>query len=156
MAFKFNFTSNRGKIESDLETAIHDALDLIGYTMEADVVNEMVNWKPNDIIDTGNLMNSITHQVPDNYTVVVGTNVPYAVYVHYGTGLYAENGKGRKTPWVYTDRHGVKHWTRGVHPRPFLRQGIQKNIKTYQMAMANYLKKAMGGGGEPTFEDLLA
>ena len=44
MAFKFNFTSNRGKIESDLETAIHDALDLIGYTMEADVVNEMVNW----------------------------------------------------------------------------------------------------------------
>lgn len=46
--------------------------------------------------------------------------VDYAVHVHYGTGIYAEGGKGRKTPWVYMDEEGRFHRTVGVKPKPYL------------------------------------
>ena len=37
-------------------------------------------------IDTGNLRNSIVHEVAENEDAVyIGTNVDYAPYVHYGT-----------------------------------------------------------------------
>ena len=57
-------------------------------------------------------------------TAVVSTN-KYAVYVHFGTGIYAADGKGRKTPWVYRDEDGGFHRTVGVHPKPYLSQALK-------------------------------
>ena len=77
---------------------------------------------------TGNLKRSITHEVKregwslDGY---VGTNVEYAPYVEYGTGKFAENGNGRKTPWSYADeKTGETIWTAGQKPQPFLRPAL--------------------------------
>lgn len=148
--YKVKLTSHRAKIERELESKIHDALDLVGFQMESDAAKMCYDWKPTDIIDTGTLANSITHQMADSYTVVVGTNTPYAVYVEFGTGIYAENGQGRKTPWAYRDRKGELHWTRGVRPRPFLKTAIQNNLNAYQTLLAKYL-----GGDGVDFEDLL-
>lgn len=53
----------------------------------------------------------------------VGTNEEYGPYVHNGTGIYAKDGNGRKTPWGYTVRAGKHkgfHWTQGQRPQPFL------------------------------------
>ncbi len=49
--------------------------------------------------DTGNLSQSIDYGlIEDNMEMQVGTNVEYAPYVELGTGIYAEEGNGRKTP----------------------------------------------------------
>lgn len=59
---------------------------------------------------------------------VVSTPLEYAPYVEYGTGLFAENGDGRKeVPWVYQDDEGKYHSTRGQKPHPFLRPALNDN-----------------------------
>ena len=52
-------------------------------------------------------------------------NVPYAVYVEYGTGIYAADGSGRKTPWRYKDEEGNWHVTSGQEAQPFAEPGFQ-------------------------------
>lgn len=51
----------------------------------------------------GTLRRSITSKVEDMQGVVF-TPLFYAPYVEYGTGIYAEEGKGRQdVPWVYVE-----------------------------------------------------
>lgn len=57
-------------------------------------------------VNTGNLRNSITHVVEGNEGIV-GTNVEYAPYVEFGTGLFSSQGDGRQdVPWRYQDASG--------------------------------------------------
>lgn len=81
--------------------------------------------------DTGNLMGSIESKVEDNGVEIVGTvftPVYYSVYQEYGTGLFAENGDGRKTGWAYEDpKTGETVWTRGNRPHPFMRPALTEN-----------------------------
>jgi hypothetical protein len=56
-------------------------------------------------VDTGALRRSITSEVKEKEGVV-GTNLLYAPYVEFGTGLFATNGDGRKTPWSYQTADG--------------------------------------------------
>lgn len=76
--------------------------------------------------DTGELAASITSEVEVTATAItgrIGSNLNHAPYVHNGTGIYAKNGDGRKTPWKYTIPGGVHkgtYWTRGQKPQPFL------------------------------------
>ena len=70
-------------------------------------------------VDTGDLRNSITHEVDDGVGIV-GTNKEYAPYVEYGTGIFAVEGNGRDTPWSYQDDEGNWHTTVGQKPQPFL------------------------------------
>ena len=65
----------------------------------------------------------------DGLTAAVGTNLEYAPYVHQGTGIYAMNGDGRKTPWSYQDIHGEWHTTIGQEPNPFLFKALDTNRK---------------------------
>lgn len=80
--------------------------------------------------DTGALQNSITSTVETTNEAVIGyvsTNLEYAPYVEYGTGLFAENGNGRQTPWKYQDDDGNWHTTKGQHPQPFMRPALSEN-----------------------------
>ena len=47
--------------------------------------------------------------------------------VEYGTGLFAEAGNGRQTPWSYQDADGQWHTTIGQQPQPFLRPALDAN-----------------------------
>lgn len=40
-------------------------------------------------VDTGRLRDSITHQLEDHDSVVIGTDVEYGIYVHEGTSRMA-------------------------------------------------------------------
>ena len=71
----------------------------------------------------------------------VGTNVTYAPYVELGTGIYAEEGNGRKTPWVYQDDEGRWHRTSGMHAQPYLRPAIEKHIDQYKEILLEYLNE---------------
>lgn len=75
-------------------------------------------------VDTGLLRSSITHEVDRVGNLVVGTigtNMDYSPYLEFGTGLFAENNDGRKTPWRYQDSKGDWHTTIGQKPQPYLR-----------------------------------
>ena len=93
-------------------------------------------------IDSGDMRNSITHEVDNSDgKVYVGTDVEYAIYNEYGTGIYADNGKGRKTPWFYVDAKGEGHWTRGMKPIHMIKNGIGDHISEFKQIAENELKK---------------
>lgn len=81
--------------------------------------------------DTGDLARSITSKVETSGGEVEGTvftPLYYAPYVEYGTGLFAEDGNGRKdVPWHYQDDAGNWHTTSGQHPQPFMRPALDEN-----------------------------
>lgn len=81
--------------------------------------------------DTGELRRSISSRVEDEgKTGVVYTALEYAPYVEYGTGLFAENGNGRRTPWAYEDEKTKELiFTRGQHPHPYLRPALYENAE---------------------------
>ena len=68
----------------------------------------------------------------------VGNSLEYAIYHHQGTGIYASDGNGRKTPWVYEDpKTGEKIYTRGSKPNPYLKDTIEQEQST--------ISKLLGG-----------
>lgn len=88
----------------------------------------------------GALRNSLTYKVIDD-CAYIGTNLtadgaPYPVYVEFGTGIFAENG--RKTPWVWRDKNGKFHFTHGIKPTHFLRNAIQDNKEEYLSVIRKY------------------
>lgn len=102
----------------------------------------------------GELARSITSTV-NGLTGEVFTPLEYAPYVEYGTGKYAEGGKGRQdVPWVYVEGSGSgsgkstqsytleeaknavrflreqgldAYYTYGQHPRPYMRPALDEN-----------------------------
>ena len=69
--------------------------------------------------------------VGDEVHGAVGNSLEYAIYHHQGTGIYAEEGNGRKTPWVYEDpKTGEKIYTRGSKPNPYLKDTIEQEQST--------------------------
>lgn len=85
------------------------------------------------ITDLGYLRASIFSQVGFDGSGIVGrvaSSSEIAVYVHQGTGLYAVNGDGRKTPWGYevlSGKYKGFHWTHGQKPNPFLQKARDEN-----------------------------
>ncbi len=65
--------------------------------------------------------------------IAVGNNLDYAIYVNKGTGIYGQDGDGRKQPWKYYDPKTDKYyWTHGMRPQPYLEESLmqqQSNIK---------------------------
>lgn len=96
------------------------------------------DMRQNCPVDTGALRDSIRqhtdieHRQVSSYIIADAANEQtgdeYAVFLEMGTGLFAENGDGRKTPWVYQDRHGNWHTTRGMKPRPFIRPAVAAEL----------------------------
>ncbi len=86
--------------------------------------------KKNCPVDDGQLRQSIESEVKEENGKLVGyigSNVEYAPYVEYGTGIYAADGNGRQTPWVYQSADGTYVYTQGNQPQPFLQPAIDDN-----------------------------
>ena len=92
-------------------------------------------------VDTGRLRSSIVIE-PYNggFTARVGTNVKYAPYVEFGTGKYAVEGNGRKTPWAYKNRDGELIWTAGQKPQPYLLPAFNEHKQAYINAIKQILR----------------
>ena len=92
-------------------------------------------------VDTGNLRNSITHMVDEQEpAAIIGTDSEYGAYVELGTGIYAEGGGGRPTPWVYQDAKGNWHYTRGNKAQPFLKPAAADHAGQYRDILESELK----------------
>ncbi|CDG02100.1 Putative uncharacterized protein [Clostridium chauvoei JF4335] len=82
--------------------------------------------KKNCPVDQGHLRAAMQHEVTVSSKEIIGkvsNSSEIAPYVHQGTGIYAKDGNGRKTPWKYKARSGkYKGWhiTKGQKAKPFL------------------------------------
>ena len=132
MPSEIRVVDNSAEVKQAFEDAIARALEKCGLVAEGYA-------KKLCPVDTGNLRNSITHQVDEgDNAVYIGSNTSYAPYVELATGIYAEGG--RPTPWVYQDDEGKWHWTRGNPAQPFLAPAVKDHQKTYKNIIENELK----------------
>lgn len=132
MSVEVNITDNSDQILKELGEKAPAILEAIGLTAEAYA-------KMLTPVDTGRLRNSITHAVKGN-DVYIGTNVEYGIWHELGTGVYASDGQGRKSPWAFQDSKGVWHYTRGVKPKHMLKKAASEHDKEYKAIIENLLK----------------
>ncbi|QCR33127.1 HK97-gp10 family putative phage morphogenesis protein [Lysinibacillus sp. SGAir0095] len=71
--------------------------------------------------DSGYLRQSIEVEIlNDGLSARVIVSADYAIYIEYGTGIYAVNGNGRQDGWTYfSDKFGEFVFTEGMKPQPF-------------------------------------
>jgi len=94
-------------------------------------------------VDSGDMRDSIQSHITEasiqKIEDEVGPEVKYAIYQEYGTGIYAENGAGRSTPWVYRRKDGTFVRTVGNRPHPFVRPtAINDKDKTINAIEAEF------------------
>lgn len=131
---QIEITDNSGHVREEFQAACLRALEKCGLTAEGYA-------KLLQIPDTGNLRNSITHQVVESEDAVyIGTNVEYAAYVELGTGKYYPGG--RQTPWVYQDVHGNWHLTYGQRAQPYLKPAVADHVQQYKRIIESELRNA--------------
>lgn len=125
---------NSKEISAEIKSALLRGLEKIGLVAEGYA-------KKLCPVDTGNLRNSITHVVDEQEpAAIIGTDNEYAAYVELGTGIYAEGGGGRPTPWVYQDANGNWHYTRGNKAQPFLKPAAADHAIQYRKILEDELK----------------
>jgi HK97 gp10 family phage protein len=125
---------NDKEVLENIRGKILDALEVSGALVEGSAKDIVP-------VDTGNLKGSIVHKVNESdLSVTIGTNVEYAPYIEFGTGEFAEGGKGRKGGWVYIDEKGNKHFTLGNKPQPFLRPALLENKENILKIFKDALK----------------
>ncbi|KIR03460.1 hypothetical protein P261_02275 [Lachnospiraceae bacterium TWA4] len=77
--------------------------------------------KRNCTVVTGKTKGSFTHVVDEEALEGhIGSNYDNAIWEEFGTGLYALEGNGRKTPWIYKDSKGKTYRTVGKKPKRML------------------------------------
>ena len=102
--------------------------------------------KRNSRVDTGQLKSSWNYVVKGT-SAFIGSNLENAIWEEFGTGIYAEDtngaksGKGRQTPWIYTDRKGNTVFTRGKTANHTLQRAYDMKKK----GIEKYAKKTFGG-----------
>ena len=131
----FKLTNNSGKLLQAVREYRDEKLEEIGQRAEdyAQRLTPVGTPESTGIAGYrgGTLRKSITHKVVDD-TVYVGSNVEYAPYVELGTGIYATDGNGRKSPWVWVDKNGKAHYTRGMEPKHMLKKSIADHLDEYK------------------------
>lgn len=127
------------KYEGELKNKVHLLIErLTDYGVE--VARAQV--RALGAVYTGELEESITgYYNPSTQVGIIKTDVPYAVYVEFGTGVvgkgsshpaadlqgwrYDVNNHGEAGWWYFNDRDQKWHWTKGIESRPFMYNTVQ-------------------------------
>lgn len=99
--------------------------------------------KENCPVDLGTLRESITHKAvkqDGNIEGYVYTKEEYAPHVEFGTGIYADNGQGRNTPWTFVDKDGNWHRTEGQPAKKFLTKAVQTEREKVAQEFKRFLE----------------
>ena len=136
--YDIKFTDNTPRLLEALDSWEERVLTLWGMTVQ-DYAQLLV---PTGTADStgiegyvgGALKQSLTYAIDlAKKTVTIGSNLFYSVYVELGTGIFAEKGNGRKTPWAWKDFNGKWHFTRGMRAanegKGFLRPAVEEHIE---------------------------
>jgi hypothetical protein len=133
------------KAGDDADAAAAKGLEFGGQVI---VGAARLNIRNKGIIDLGGLLGGVEVFPPQNeggkVSVEIGTALEHGIYHEFGTGIYAEEGKGRETPWVYFDAKGGEFYTTsGVRPRPWLRPALDENRPKIEAAIVHYLHQRL-------------
>ncbi|MCI8828828.1 MAG: HK97 gp10 family phage protein [Ruminiclostridium sp.] len=124
---------NSAQVKEELKSAAVRALEMCGLTAEG-YAKQMCP------VNTGNLRNSITHQVDaEEPAAYIGSAVEYAPCVELGTGKYYPGG--RQTPWVYEDAFGNWHLTHGQRAQPYLKPAVADHAQQYHSIIEEALRR---------------
>lgn len=86
-------------------------------------------------VDLGFLKESIDFKINDDgFSSVISVGAGYAVFVEYGTGVYAEGPGGsraHKIPWTYKGDDGEWYTTYGQQAQPFWNPAIDEGRKVF-------------------------
>ena len=135
----FRFIDNSAEAIREKNAAVEAALEAMGFQAETHAKQNITSAGR---VDTSAMRNSVNHSVAaDEEVVYVGTNIEYAIYHEYGTGIHAEGGRGRQTPWTYKDKKGQWHRTKGMKAIHFLRNAVQDHIDEYKRIAEKYLSR---------------
>lgn len=129
------FEDNTARVEEELNDAI------IAWLYEA--AGELKSQtQRNTPVDTGQLKGSWDYNVDESKREAkVGSPLENAIWNEYGTGQYALEGNGRKTPWKYQDVRGNWHTTTGKRPQRSLYKAFEQNKTKLKKALKNKLKE---------------
>ena len=139
MALEFEIKADyTGDVLRELDSKIEAILEAWGSHGVGAVVDIITSESR---IDTGDMRNSISHQVDaGDKSVYIGTNIEYAIYHELGTGIYLEGGGGRQTPWAYQDASGAWHRTRGMKPIHMIKNGVSGSVNDFKSIANDILK----------------
>lgn len=104
----------------DFTKIVLDKIQETGEQFLEEVGGEVeAQTKRNTKVDTGKTKGSWEHIVDaDKMEVQIGSRYQNALWEEFGTGIYALNGDGRKTKWVYKNpKDGKFYATVGKKPR---------------------------------------
>ena len=103
----------------DFRKIVLDKMQETGEQFLEEVGGEVeAQTKQNTKVDTGKTKGSWEHRVDtDKMEVQIGSRYQNALWEEFGTGIYALNGDGRQTKWVYRTPDGKYHTTVGKKPR---------------------------------------
>ena len=139
MGFEFTFTDNTDKVLEDFERkerAVLDAWGQQGVSHAKQIVTAAGR------IETGAMINSISHQVDESeHAVAIGTNNEYAIFHEMGTGIHLEGGGGRQTPWRYRDAKGQWHTTSGITPIHMIKNAVANFLSEYRAIMEQIFRE---------------
>lgn len=133
------FVSHADEALNAFNSAIDKALEemgMVGETYAKDVLTAFPH------VDTGRLRNSISHASNHKDEAYVGCNTSYAIWAEIGTGIYATDGNGRKTPWAFEDADGKWHITHGIEPAHYLEKAISEHDDEYRAIIEENMKNA--------------
>lgn len=116
------FTDHRVEIEEKIDDAINAALLEAGAEITARAMRESP-------VDTGQLKSSWKANLDESsHEITIGSPLENAIWNELGTGEYALNGNGCKTPWKYRDVKGNWHTTKGKPPKRTLKTAFEKVV----------------------------
>lgn len=119
--------------------AMNDAIIAWLYEASGEMKSQIQRNTP---VKTGQLKGSWDYHVDESkLESVVGSPLENAIWNEFGTGEYALEGNGRKTPWKYQDSKGNWYTTKGKRPRRSLFNAFQKQKNKLQKALEAKLKE---------------
>ncbi|MGE7092531.1 HK97-gp10 family putative phage morphogenesis protein [Lysinibacillus sp. NPDC048646] len=90
-------------------------------------------------VDDSGLKDSIEMRMEGKYLAIVTVGVHYAIYVEYGTGIYAEGPGGsraKKIPWsYYSEKLGRWVTTKGIRAQPFWGPAVEAGQDYFKSEM---------------------
>lgn len=128
-----SYKSNAAEVKKMLGKKEERALHAAGLIVQKNVI---LNIDKLGIVDTGRLKGSYGFKVDmKRLAVDNGTNVEYAPYHEFGTGIFAENGTGRTKRWSYQRADGTWVSTKGMAARPHLRPAYTEHVREIRERM---------------------
>lgn len=127
-------SSNNAAFEASINNATLEIIKRATANMDKACLVVERSGKQNCPVDLGQLRADIHREVvttTSEIVGVVGNSLDYAPNVHNGTGIYAKDGKGRKTPWrfkVAAGKYKGWHTTKGQKPQPYLEDAKMENL----------------------------